>query len=180
MAWSMGLLGASLPSVAAGAYDLLETQVLGAAAASVTFTGLDSYTDYKHLQLRNVQRTTRASNTDGCYLRFNGDSGSNYARHYLYGDGSSIYSGGSTSQTQIGLFNRGAGDTNFFAIDVIDILDFSDANKNTTVRVFEAEDRVWLISGLWNSTSAVTSITFTPQIGPDFAVGSRFSLYGVK
>ena len=33
---------------AAGSFDLLETQVLGSAQASVTFSSLGTYSNYKH------------------------------------------------------------------------------------------------------------------------------------
>ena len=54
MAWNMGLLGAVSPELVTGAYDLLETTTLTSSASSVTFSGLGSYTDYKHLQIRMV------------------------------------------------------------------------------------------------------------------------------
>ena len=171
----------------AGAYDLLETQTLGTTAASVTFTGLGSYTDYKHLQLR---MTVRSDDPDddlsAISLRFNGDSGSNYANHQLSGNGSSVSSGASTSSTQIGLLDLVTGNlntANVFGAGVMDILDFSSSSKNTTIRLLsgglsDTESRINLTSGLWNSTAAVTSLALIK--GDNFVAGSRFSLYGVR
>lgn len=185
----MGILasaGAAAPPVAAGAYDLLETQTLGTAAASVTFTGLGSYSDYKHLQIRAVGRTDRNVASDNLLLRFNSDTGSNYARHQLEGNGSSVTSGAETSQTAIktGRFSDQTAAANAFGAMVTDILDFSSSSKNTTVRTLTGADSgfdtIVLNSGFWNNTAAVTAITLLPQLGTNLVAGSRFSLYGIK
>ena len=82
-----------------GAFDLLETTVLGSDTASVTFSNLNTYSAYKHLQIRLVARSTNASASRSVRIQFNGDTASNYAYHYLLGDGSSVSSDASTSQT---------------------------------------------------------------------------------
>jgi hypothetical protein len=170
---------------AAGAYDLLETTVLGSNTASVTFSSLGSYSDYKHLQIRATIRTARSINGDFHYIRFNSDTGSNYAYHELVGQGSSVASSASTSQTYI-QYSRAPGTTNtanVFSSAVIDILDFNNSSKNTTIRSLSgyeaATDAISLFSGVWLSTAAVTSITL---LQPSFntLAGSRFSLYGIK
>ena len=170
-----------------GSYDLLETQVLSSSASSVTFTGLGSYTDYKHLQIRAVLRTDRSSADDLTMIRFNGDSSSSYANHQLYGNGSTVQSSAQTSQTYIRNISSAGGTftTNGFSAHILDILDFSSTSKNTTVRqlagVVGNYNDVRLASGLWNSTSAVTSITLAQYItSTNFVSGTRLSLYGVK
>ena len=165
------------------AYDLLETQVLGTAAASVTFTGLGSYTEYKHLQIRAVARTDKAASNDTVYLQFNSDTGSNYANHSLVGIGSQANSSAGASTTYIyGLIATGATEpTNAFSAAVIDILDFSSTSKNTTVRNLNNwnTNQIRLDSGVWLNTNAVTSVTLDPS-SSDFIAGSRFSLYGIR
>jgi hypothetical protein len=42
-----------------------------------------------------------------------------------------------------------------------------------------ADSFISLASGLWVSTAAITNITLLPQAGAH-AIGSRFSLYGIK
>ena len=170
----------------AGAYDLLETQVLSSSAASVTFTGLDSYTDYKHLQVRY---TARSDDGNTLYFRANGDSGSNYSRHHLGTSGSSVSSGSGTSQTYVRamfpLANT-SNSTSIFGAGVMDILDFSNSSKNTTVRALSGtwqasgfNSGFYLNSGAWLNTNAVTSIQFIPSAG-NLVAGSRFSLFGIK
>lgn len=168
----------------AGAYDLLET-VEPSGVQYTEFTGLDSYTDYKHLQLRAlVKTTTSGTNLDSFTMQFNGDSGSNYSYHALDGNGSSVSSNGFTSQTSIRFLDTLAkgGDSGVFGADVIDILDFANTSKNKTVRALHgvpasSEQQITLTSGAWYNTAAITSIKFNVS---NTAAGSRFSLYGVR
>jgi hypothetical protein len=172
----------------AGSYDLISTTILGSSAASVTFdvTGLGA--TYKHLQIRMTPRTDRASfSVDELYMRFNSDTGSNYASHMLYGTGSSVGSLATTTQT----YSRnlvGAGSTapsSVFGAGVIDILDAFSTTKNKTNRALtgalgSGENQIRLSSGVWMSTSATTSVSLGPVNGTNFVSGSRFSLYGIK
>ena len=169
----------------AGEYDLLETVEL-TTTTTVSFTGLDSYTDYKHLQLRFTSGKANGSGSNPTmYLRFNGDSGANYAWHNIGGNGSSVTGDGAYSgQTYLRLNDAIGGDSanGIFSAAVVDILDFSSTTKNTTLRALHgcvnaSEKDIFLTSGLWNSTSAVTSIE---QYVSDQSAGSRFSLYGIK
>ena len=179
----LGILNSQAAAAGGGAgYDLLETQTLTGSAASVTFTGLGSYTDYKHLQLRFV---SRGSSSVLPYARLNSDTGSNYASHRLNGDGSSAGSDAFTSISNLYLGIQASSfvDANTFGVGVVDFLDFSNSNKNTTIRVLSGiagnYNNIFLNSGLWNNTNAVTQIQLFPDAG-DFIAGSRFSLYGVR
>ena len=173
-----------------GSYDLLVTQILTSSAASVTFTGLDSYTDYKHLQVRF---TGRSDSTTASYavLAFyvNGDTvNTNFqAVHYLYGNGSSAASAASTTnraygQIPYGLTRDGL-TANSYGAGIIDILDFSNTNKNTTFRCFSgitssALNYVSLTSNLYGVTDAITELQFITN--NNLMAGSRFSIYGLK
>lgn len=185
MGWHWGILASS--GGAAGSFDLLETTVLGS-AATVTFTGLGSYSDYKHLQLRMVTRSN--STTNNINITFN-SSTTGYAWHRLWGNSSSVQSGNSTNENSIQLsqvLTPSDHTANAFSSQVIDILDFSSSSKNTTIRALGGNHSssgggtsflIGLFSGLWNNTAAVTSISLTVS-GGNFAANSRFSLYGVK
>jgi len=172
--------------VGGAAYDLLETTVLTSTTSSVSFTGLGSYTDYKHLQLRIVARSDRASfNDDPIKMFFNADTGANYAWHRLLGDGSTVTSSAATSISSIQIISVPAATsaTDSFGASVIDILDFSDSSKNTTSRALTGmTDGTYinLSSGLYNNTSAVTSIRLETTTANNYVAGSRFSLYGIR
>jgi len=185
MGWHWGILAAS-GAGAAGAYDLLTTTVLSTTTASVTFSSLGSYSDYKHLQIRAVTKDDAGStNLNRIDIRLNSDSGSNYTYHYLNGNGSTVASSAGTSQTRLQFFDviGGGNDTNIYGAAVIDILDFSSSSKNTTVRsigggLAGSETDISLGSGVWLNTAAVTSIQIFGNF--NYAAGSRFSLYGWK
>ena len=163
----------------------------GSGGFSLTFTGIPS--TYKHLQIRGIFRDGRTVNTVDVpiTIQFNSDSGANYISHYLRGDGSTVTAGSSgTGATYINIYDAGvtAGTTSgTFGVSVIDIHDYNSASKYKTVRGFAGGDantsssdfKIALSSGLWLSTSAVTSITLT-SIGNGIASGSTFALYGIK
>jgi len=173
-------------AVGAGAYDLLETTTLASSASSVSFTGLGSYSDYKHLQIRAVARSTDSSGDELIFMQMNSDTGSNYSVHGIFGNGSTVGSFGLTSQTKGRLFTIGNAveSSNIFGAGVTDILDFSSTSKNTTVRslggIAGTTDSIRLNSFAYLSTSAVTSLFLYLESGTNFVAGSRFSLYGIK
>jgi hypothetical protein len=183
----LGILALAGAGGGAGAYDLLETQILTSTASSVEFTGLGDYSDYKHLQLRAVVRSDRVASVADFLVNLNADTGANYAFHTLGGNGSSVFSAAATSQSlmEIGFATGSTFTASAFGVIVMDILDFSSTSKNTTLRSLTGlagsdNNQVRLVSGLYNSTSAVTSLEFTSQASTNFISGSRFSLYGVK
>ena len=87
----MLLLGVLQAQAAGGvvgvdAFDLLETQTLGTAAASVTFSSLSTYAaDYQHLQIRMVAKSADgvSSNLRDLRIQVNADTAANYAAHVL-------------------------------------------------------------------------------------------------
>jgi hypothetical protein len=172
--------------VSFGAFDLLETTTLATSASSVTFSGLGAYSDYKHLQIRMITRGERSNTNDGMAMRLNGVTTSSYKVHKLYANGSSVYSDAEALNTSFGfapVSTAGNSAANAYGAGVYDILDFASTNKNTTVRGLVGltnEYYLQLVSGLFISTAAITSMSFEPLYGTSFVAGSRFSLYGVK
>jgi hypothetical protein len=170
---------------AAPAYELISTTVLTSTSANITFSSIPS--TYKHLQLRNVVRST-GNNEDNYRMTFNGVGGTAYADHFLSGDGASVVSSGATNMAFVRILFASAysgSPSAQFASSVIDIVDYASTTKNKTVKGLSGEiysgqrTRATLFSGLWNNTSAISSITLVP--GADsFQIGSRFSLYGIK
>ncbi len=184
---STGLFGTGVPPVTSSYFSIATTTVGAGGSASITFTNGGVWTDYKHLQIRGIARTDRGTyNSDPLKLTFNADGGSNYARHFLLGDGSSASADGVSSQTFIQnyLITTNVANSGVFAAFVIDILDFASTSKNKTVRTLMGFDNngsgyIGLNSGLWNSTSAITSLTLAGQFG-SFQQYSQIALYGIK
>jgi hypothetical protein len=114
----------------------------------------------------------------------NGDTGSNYATHFLNGNGSSVASGSQTSIAYVyGGYSAGTGVTDAYGVGVCDILDYSSTTKNKTSRTLSGvvtdNTVVELRSGVWLNTSAITSLTIA-VFGTSINAGSRFSLYGIR
>lgn len=163
--------------------DFLEEVVLTSNASSVSFTGLDSYADYKHLQVRMSARSTRTSNINTTVFWTLNGSSSTYADHTLYGTGSAVSSGANSSGSSM-LLNyipSATAATDSFGGDVVDILDAFETTKYKTLRALggHTDSRIQMSSGLWTNTAALTSIEIEPT-GHNFVTGSRFSLYGAK
>ena len=169
-----------------GAYDALATVTLSASASSVTFVGIPS--GYKHLQIRAIAKTDRAETDDVILMQFNGDTAANYSWHWLRGNGSVAASGATANASNISIqygASGNSGATNVFAASIVDILDYENTNKNKTTRTLNGMDLngsgwIYLQSGNWRSTSAVTSITLNRQYGSNFNQYSSFALYGIK
>jgi hypothetical protein len=176
------ILGITASSIlkSSTSYESIASATVGSAGV-ITFSSIPS--TYKHLQLRYMAKVTSAT---AAYLRFNGDTATNYAWHYLNGDGSNVEAAGYATQAQIGFTppESGIGSTQF-AVGIVDIADYESTTKFKTVRTFCGIDvngvggDIALDSGLWRSTSAVNSITIT-TFGTDFSTGTTFALYGIK
>ena len=185
----LGILASSM-AAAKDSYESIATVSVGAGGtSSVDFTSIPN--TYTHLQLRYIAQTNRGTYGIAEYeLRFN-NSTTDYNYHPFYGDGSSVaslsysFSSGLRGDGEIGTSTGGT-----FGGGVLDILDYANTNKNKTVRWLGGVDingtiagyggRVGLFSGLWRSTSAITSIKLVPYTGSLFTQYSHFALYGIK
>jgi hypothetical protein len=168
-------------------YELITTTVLSTATETVTFSNLGDYSStYKHLQIRMTAKLNVETGSSEALLRFNSDTGSNYAYHDLTGNGSSVTSAAATSQTYMltTAFPNSNSANNRFGAGVIDILDPYSTSKNTTVRTLSGQldfaTRMRFSSGVWLNTNSITSITIIGNPTYNMQSGSRFSLYGVK
>ena len=164
-------------SIAPASFESIATVTVGSGgSASITFSSIPA--TYTHLQIRSANRGGSSGN-----VRFNGDTGNNYTRHYLEGNGTSGVSGSGTSQPYIDIFGNTT-TASIVAINIIDIFDYANTNKYKTVRNLSGIDEngsgyVGIQGGLWMSNSAISSITLT-SAGGNFAQYSSVALYGIK
>ena len=168
-----------------GDYQSIQTVALTGSQSSISFTSIPS--TYKHLQVRLIGKDGRGINRDNMKMQFNSDTGANYAWHYLSGDGSSASASGTAGDTFVSLYriSGNSGADNIFGAMVIDILDYANTSKYKTSRTlagvdFNGSGEIYFQSGLWQNTSAVSTITFTPGNTTNFLQYSHFALYGVK
>jgi len=177
-------------AIAGGNYYSIATVTVGAGGASnISFSSIPN--TYTHLQLRGILRDNRStSGGNNVNIRVGNsgiDSGSNYASHLLYGDGSSASTSAQSSQTAgaFGISTSSSDGANIFGVQVIDILDYTNTSKNKTIRWLAGIDtngagQIRFSSTLWMSTSAITDIQFYDNAGASYVQYSSFALYGVK
>ena len=160
-----------------GNFESIQTVTVGSGGSStITFSSIPQ--TYQHLQIR--------ISIKGAYgpLRFNGDTGSNYRRHWAYGNGT--IGSGSDAGTWMDVIDS-SNTANVFAGNIVDILDYTNTSKYKTARIVRGADfnngsgSVSFLSGLWMSTSAVTSITLNANgLSGSFSQFTTAALYGVK
>jgi hypothetical protein len=146
--------------------------------ATITFAGIPS--GYKHLQIRAIGKGATAGGRQ-ILFQFNGDTGSNYNSHHIYGDGSSAVAQAKGTSTNGWVTYW---DSSQFGSAIMDILDYANTNKNKTTRTLGGHDLngsgyILLRSGLWMNTAAITSVSLFTDSG-NFTEYSSFALYGVK
>lgn len=182
---AFGLFGAI--SGGLGDYESIATTTLGSTQSTVTLSSIPS--TYKHLQIRTLVRSDRAVSVDSFYFYANSDStaGGNYYSHGLYGTGTSpaaAYSDGGNFLA-VGVLPGSSASSNIFGTHICDVIDYANTNKYKVARSFGGVDlngsgQIRLVSGLWQSTAAINSITFTTNGGGSFIAGSKFEIYGLK
>ncbi len=180
----LGIWASAQQSAAVTAFESIATVTVGAGgASSVTFSSIPS--TYTHLQIRGIARDT--STNGSLSMQFNSDTGNNYARHNMYGTGSGVFASASssTSAVSIGYMALSSDGSGIFGSTVVDILNYANTSKYKTTRSLSGVDtngtgEINLRSGLWLSTSAVTSISIGIFGGTNIAQYSQFALYGIK
>lgn len=162
-------------------YTALATITLASSASSISFSNIPA--TYRDLILVSNERHASSTASGGTYIRFNGDSGSNYALLYMTGipitgaSGSGIadpFTGAMLSRYTNADGNNG----------IAHIMDYATTDKHKTIisRGNQAEPyQLAIIAYLsrWKNTAAITSITCAPEIAGSFAAGSTFAIYGV-
>ena len=166
--------------------ELISSQVLGTAAANITFSSIPS--TYKDLVLRVSARDAAAAVDTTLFLvAYNTDttfSLNSFTR--IYAAGTTAYSDNGTASGNIS-YQAGANATaNTFGSSEIYIPSYTAAQNKPISNFSVAETnsattaRVAGFAGLWRNTAAITTITITPFSGGNFATGSSFYLYGIK
>jgi hypothetical protein len=174
-------------TTATSAFDSLGVVVLTATTASITFSNIPQ--TYTHLQIRGVHRSTDSGASDVTLVaQFNGDTGSNYSYHRLYGYGSSASADAATSSSSLAIGNVATdGNTaTVYTASISDILDYTSSVKHKTTKSLSGFDNnsngsVHVGSGSWRASS-ITGITsiLVKTSGSSFTAGTTISLYGIK
>jgi hypothetical protein len=182
----------SATALSATAYESIATTTVGSGGSStITFSSIPS--GFEHLQIRSILRNASGSaGSLDLFMNFNSDTGTNYRAYKQFGgDGSSAFgaaSGTSTAATDKianAYFLNDGNTASVYSVWVCDILDYRNTNKYKVTRSFNGQDlngsgSIRFFSGLWKSTSAITSITLTVEGSNNFKQYTQFALYGIK
>jgi len=166
--------------MAAGStYTPIATTTLGSAQASYTFSSIPSiYTDLVLIGNFGI------ASSQYPYIRFNGDSGSNYSTTDLYGTGTSATSSRESSGTKIWVSLDIPSSTGIETNCIINVQNYSNSTtyKTALSRDNAAANGTTATVGLWRNTNAITSLTiggFGSGTTWNLAAGSTFTLYGI-
>jgi hypothetical protein len=165
--------------------SIATTTVSGTSTDSISFTSIPS--TFTHLQLRITQQTSAYDVWN--IIEFNNDTTqTNYWSHRIFGTG-----GGGVVETQAGNNNYvfyqavSGHSTTSMTGQVIDVLDYTNTNKNKVVRHLSGLDNngsgfLWFGSVGWNSTAAINRLDFklNSGSGKTYTADSTFALYGIK
>ncbi len=157
---------------AGSTYTPIATTTLGSSASSVSFTSISgSYTD-----IQIVFAGAITSGFDAIGLQFNGDTGSNYSRVFIAGNGTAASSSLSSSQTTMQIGIMGTERSN----SIFNVMNYSNTTtyKTALARGNASANATRAGVGLWRSTSAINRIDLVAG-SSTFISGSTFTLYGI-
>ncbi len=189
----------SITPAAQGSFESIAT-ITGNTTNTVTFSSIPQ--TFTHLQIRIMARASLGGYTfTGYSMRVgNGsvDTGSNYSNHRMYTSGNDTEtSDGGANETVLNgpWVTANNALANNYAVTLIDILDYKNANKYKTIKVsqgfnnndsgdtaFTANARAGISfgSGNWRSFSAINTISFILGGSATTTANSVFALYGIK
>ena len=185
----LGIMASSISGskISTNSYESIATTTVGSGgSASITFSSIPA--TYTHLQIRCLMQETQAgTDWDNFNAVFNSDTGANYTRHFVEGNGAAVTAFGAANRSAafVGMVSRSGAGASVFGVNIIDILDYANTNKYKTVRTLAGFDyngggSTGLFSSAWLSTSAISSIVLTADSGSNFSQYSSFALYGIK
>ena len=153
--------------------------------SNFTFSSIPStYTDLCILlSLRNNRTGFDRSNTT---MRLNGDTGSNYSTRTVYAADGSVGSDSASGTYGVIGNSNSVDNANTFTPFTIYIPNYAGSNAKSFSVDYAQESTtatwvVQMVAGLWNQTSAITSITLGDLvISSSFVQYSTFYLYGIN
>lgn len=164
-------------------YERIASTVL-TGANTITFSSIpQTYTD-----LVLVVTGFNYATGNAWALRFNADTGNNYSQTQMFTDGSGPGTGSSrNSNLTYGYYGDSVNNNsnvtpntatvNIFSYTNTNVRKIWNSNSNSNVN---GQGYTNLITGLWRSTAAITSIELRNDGGANYAATTVASLYGIK
>ena len=154
-------------------YTPIGSITLAATSSEVTFASIPS--TYRDLIL--VFSGDGNSGGADISIRLNGDTGANYNRVFMNGNGSSASSGANSNVNEMDAQSAANGRQLNMIVNIMDA-SATDKHKSVLLRDNDAGFITSARAFRWANTASVTSLTMFTSAGA-FTVGSTFSLYGV-
>jgi hypothetical protein len=178
----------SVTPLVPSSFESIATATGTGSSGTITFSSIPG--TYKNLQIRYNGRCDRSGvGLNDLFMTFNSDTGANYTRQDLNGDGTSLSAFvDDSATTRINFPNSTPGAqaaANIMGVGIINFQDYSSTSKYKTVGAITGAERngeasrIYSNSGVWASNSAITSISFTAP-SSNFTTSTIFSLYGIK
>lgn len=170
----------------ANTYTLIASNTLSSSAASVTFSSIpNTYTDLV-LKISSRAANTGTSANFTLAVSMNGNSTNNHSYTVLRATGSTVNSFAGSSVTNInGVQSATAATANTFGSAEFYLPNYNSSTNKSVSFYSVAEDNttsaaIRATAGLYNNTSAITSLVVWSQSGYDLDAGSSFFLYGIQ
>jgi hypothetical protein len=177
----LGVIASSYPQSNPAAWDSIASATPNG-VSTFDFTSIPA--TYKHLKILSIHRTSVGTAVDNVQMTFNNDTSSNYQFTYGYAGNTTIGAGNTIAGSAFYMRSTGSL-TTYFAAAIVDIYDYSNSSKWTTVHSNgavaqnSADSEVWFMNSTWFNTTTVNKITIGYGAG-GFTSGSEFHLYGIK
>lgn len=161
-------------------YQPIARAILTGGNPEITFSNIPAtYTD-----LKLVIVPISNQNDTNTYMRFNGDTATNYSSNFIYGNGSTIAGAISFNESNGILLDFGGSKTTNLTSMNVDIFSYANTNiRKSVLSVSSADDngsgQSSIHTGLWRSTSAITSLTLRVLGVTFYVAGTTASLYGI-
>ena len=165
---------------AGNTYTPIATYTVPSAQANYTFSSIPgTYTD-----LVLIINGAMSINNGGFYARLNGDTGTNYSETNLYGNGTTATSDRDSTASILYIAARSLSTTVGGTTMIMNLMNYSNTTTYKTVLLREnVTDSTYpgtsITTGLWRSTSAITTILLYCSGVATLSAGTTLSLYGI-
>ena len=159
-------------------YEKIATNtVSGSSTTSIEFSSISSaYTDLTIVLVGTLPTS------NGVRVHFNSDTGNNYSYTSLSGNGTAASSSSATSSPFIDLQQGFSWSDTYTNFNTIDIFSYAGSTYKTVLTTASLDKNgsgaTTRQVGLWRSTSAISTITFTTT-ATNFTAGTSATLYGI-
>jgi hypothetical protein len=168
-------------------YKLIETKTIATAANLVTFSSIPQTYGTLVCKISAQDNVGGAGNRTDIFCYANSDSaGSVYTNRVLFYDGANKLRGFSANQANTMAIPTAGNGANYFSLVELTIPNYTATNTKKTFHALGAfaaqATQAFNQIVVWNSTTndnAVTSFNIQCNTSALFAVGSKFSLYGL-